>query len=83
MDKKYWQAVLNKVIENLTSMKWWYFVTILAVSTKLVLMSLMTSGEFVTLNTTLLSIIVGMREIMKISKVKALVDPKEIEKIKS
>lgn len=77
----FWYDVRTKFFENILSMKWWIIVFIVLITTMLVMEGLMTGGEFVTINTTLISVVAGMREIFKVAKIKQLDDKKEIERM--
>ena len=69
---EYWKAVGNKLVENLTSLKMWVIVGVLAVSTKLLIAGFITGGDWTTMNTVLISVLGGMREAYKVAKVKAV-----------
>lgn len=70
--KEYWKAVGNKVVENLTSLKMWIIIGVMIVSTTLLVKGFVNGGDWVTMNTTLIAVLGGMREAYKVAKIKAI-----------
>lgn len=71
MDKKFWVNTGKKIIETIISVKVLTIVTVLSISTKLVLLKLMTGGEWGAVNGGIIATIFGLREGFKITKVKS------------
>lgn len=69
---EYIREVLMKIIDNLLSVKVWVIIGVLSLSAKMVYDGQLTGGEFTTLNTTLTAIAVGMREVFKVNKIRAM-----------
>ena len=71
LDKEYWGDVVGKLVDNLLSIKWWMICLVFLGTGKLLMLGLLTGGEFITINTSLLGIVMAMREIFKISRIKS------------
>jgi len=69
MDRQWLILVGKKIIETMISVKVLTITAVLAISTKLVLMSLMTGGEWGAVNGGVIATVFALREGMKIAKV--------------
>jgi len=78
MKENFWTKALQKLVENLLSIKVWVLFALLSVSTKLLLLGLMTGTEWCAVNGGAISTICAMREAFKISKVKSEDDTKDL-----
>jgi len=81
LSKEYLFAVFTKLVDNLLSVKVWVIIGVLALTAKMVYDQQLSGGEFVTINTSLTSIAIGMREVFKVNRVRALSLNNETEKI--
>ncbi len=71
MNKKFWNRVGVKLIENLLSVKVWVLVAFLVVSTKLLMMGLLTGDIWATANGATIAVVFALRESFKVAKVKS------------
>jgi hypothetical protein len=73
VDKKesFWVIAGKKLVENMLSVKVWVIFSLLGVSTKLVLMSLMSADVWAAVNGGVISTVFAMREAFKVAKVKS------------
>jgi len=71
MKENFWSLALQKFVENLLSVKVWIIFGLLIVSTKLLLMKLMTGTEWCTINGGVISTVCAIREAFKIARVKS------------
>jgi len=78
MKENFWTLVLQKLVENLLSVKVWILFSLLAVSTKMLLIGLVTGAEWCAVNGGAISTICAMREAFKISKVKSEDDTRDL-----
>ena len=78
MDKKFWAKVGIKLVENLISVKVWVILIFLIVSTKLLLLGLLTGIVWSTTNAGVISTVFAMREAFKVAKVKSDDDSKDL-----
>lgn len=78
---EYVREVCMKIVDNLLSVKVWVIIGVLSLSAKMVYDGMITGGDFVGLNTVLITTVVAMREVWKTKKVRALSDNNEIDKI--
>lgn len=80
--KEYMFNVLDKVIANITSVKVWILGATLLVSTIILYDGHISGGEWVGINTSITTTIVGMREIFKVEKVRRLKKENDIKNVK-
>ncbi len=78
MDKTFWKRVGVKLIENIISVKVWIIVAFLIVSTKLLMMGLLTGIVWASANGGVISTVFAMREAFKVAKVKSDDDSKDL-----
>ncbi|KKM86041.1 hypothetical protein LCGC14_1283050 [marine sediment metagenome] len=71
MDKQYWIRVGKKLVENLLSIKVWVIFIFLIVSTKLLMMGLLTAVVWGSVNGGVISSVLAVREAMKVAKIKS------------
>jgi hypothetical protein len=71
MNKDFWIKVGIKIIETCISVKVLTIAALLIVSTKLLIMGLLTAAVWGTVNTTAISVVFAMREAFKVAKVKS------------
>jgi len=74
--KRWRQLWWRKLFENLVSVKVWTIFLLLFISSVLCWKGKISSGDFVTANTTVISIVFGLREGFKVAKVKSNPDEK-------
>jgi len=79
MNNKFWINVGKKIIETFISVKVLTIIALLTISTKLVLLNLMTGGEWGAVNGGVISCVYALREGFKISKVNSKDDSKDIK----
>jgi len=78
MKENFWGRALQKLVENLLSVKVWVIFALLGVSTKLVLIGLMTGTEWAAVNGGVISTVFALREAFKVAKVKSDDDSTDI-----
>ncbi|KKL04770.1 hypothetical protein LCGC14_2612740 [marine sediment metagenome] len=71
MDKNFWKKAGVKFVENLLSVKVWIIAAFLIVSTKLLIMGLLTGVVWGSVNGGVISSVFAMREALKVAKVKS------------
>lgn len=71
MDKKFWTKVGIKLVENVISVKVWIIAAFLIVSTKLLIMGLLTGVVWASVNGGIISSVLAVREALKVAKVKS------------
>lgn len=71
MDQNFWANTGKKIIETFISVKVLTIIALLAISTKFVLLHLMTGGEWAAVNGGVISTVYALREGFKISKIKS------------
>ncbi len=71
MDKKFWNKIGRKFVENLLSVKVWIIFIFLIVSTKLLIMGLLTAVVWGSVNGGVISSVLAVREAMKVAKIKS------------
>ncbi len=79
MDKKFWADTGKKIIEIFISVKVLTIAALLITSTKLVMLNLMTGGEWAAVNGGVISTVYALREGFKIAKVKSDDDSKDLK----
>jgi len=71
MKANFWSLALQKLVENLLSVKVWVIFALLGVSTKMLLMGLMDGATWAAVNGGVISTVFAMREAFKVAKVKS------------
>ena len=61
---------LHKLVENLLSVKVWFVLSVLGISTGLILIGKVSGSEWSAINGGVISTICAMREVLKIEKIK-------------
>ncbi len=78
MDKKFWIRVGMKLVENVISVKVWIIAAFLIVSTKLLIMGLLTGVVWASVNGGVISTVLAVREALKVAKIKSDDDTKDM-----
>ncbi len=71
MDKTFWIRVGMKLVENVISVKVWIIAAFLIVSTKLLIMGLLTGVVWASVNGGVISTVLAVREALKVAKIKS------------
>ena len=84
--KKHLMVALEKFTENILSIKVWIIFVYMLVSSYLVMSGKMSGGNFAASNGSIISIVLAIREVIKVQKIKATVNStpeqlKEIDKL--
>jgi len=78
MDKVFWTRAGKKLVENLLSVKVWIIAAFLIVSTKLLIMGLLTGVVWGSVNGGVISSVLAVREALKVAKVKSEEDTTDL-----